>query len=53
MEKENLDQPEKKKLRLSLKKKDRFPLVPAEQIEGSKKEVVPANTEKATQWALR
>ena len=38
---------------LSLKGKERFPLVPAEQIESSKQVAVPINTQKTNQWAVR
>lgn len=51
-EKENKEPP-KKRLRLSLKPKERFPLVPAEDIAKSTKELVPSNTAKSNQWALR
>ena len=48
----------KKRLSLSLSKKhkepnERFPLLPIEQIESTKKLVIPKNTQKSTKWALR
>ena len=67
-EKENLAPPEAKKCRLSLKLKkkqqkvaeeagvsstERFPVISANIIEGAKKRIVPKNTEKSTNRAVR
>ena len=51
-DKENEKRPQKR-LSLKLKGKERFPLVPAEQIESSKQVAVPQNTQKTNQWAVR
>ena len=67
-EKESLAPPEAKKCRLSLtlkkkqqkvaeeagvSSKERFPVISANIIEGTKKCIVPKNTEKLTNWAVR
>ena len=43
----------RKRLSLKLKDKERFPLLPKNQIEDSKQAIIPKNTQKSTQWALR
>ena len=43
----------RKRLSLKLKGKERFPLVPAEQIESYKQVAVLQNTQKTNQWAVR
>lgn len=62
VEKEN-SAPKKPRLSLQLKKKpkeekkdfmkERFPLLPNEVVEDTKKQVIPKNTDKSTKWAVR
>ena len=58
-EKENLGPPKSKCGRLSLKlekkaaPQERFPVLPKDQVEDTKRPIVAKNTSKSTQWALR
>ena len=60
-EKQNLGPAEEKRRRLSLKLKSKtkvaseecFPLLPKQSMEMAKKQVIPKNTAKSTQWAVR